>query len=406
MDYPVSNPAVGLVGGKFTDGNPAGGISASLDPSSWANSVTDELLNVIEATGGVPNEAVLTQVATAIQSGLLNIASDTGAANAYVCAFNPPLTALTNGLTLSFQAVHANTGAATLAVDGLAANPIVGAAHSPLQGGEIVPSGKIEVIWHASLDAFVLLEQTGGANQIAPATQSRQAMQLGQAIGRLLGVHVFTSSGTYNPSSNLVTSLIVETQGAGGGGGGISAGTANQFGIGGGGASGAYCKSLLTGGFSGIVVTIGGGGSGGAAGQNTGATGGTTSFGALMSAAGGQGGTGQPSVNGGTIQFAQTTGSQALATGGSLVNAPGRSETMGFGQGGGAQISGPGNSSIFGGGGRGVVGSTNIGSSAQPGAWGSGGGGASGGAGGVGAAYGAQAGGNGASGVVIIWEYA
>lgn len=68
MDYPISVPGVGLVGGKFTDGDPLLSQHASLDPAAWANAVTDELLNVIIAAGLTPNEAQTNQLLLAIQS--------------------------------------------------------------------------------------------------------------------------------------------------------------------------------------------------------------------------------------------------------------------------------------------------------------------------------------------------
>lgn len=68
MDYPISVPGVGLVGGKFTDGDPLLSQQASLDPAAWANAVTDELLNVIIAAGLTPNEAQTNQLLLAIQS--------------------------------------------------------------------------------------------------------------------------------------------------------------------------------------------------------------------------------------------------------------------------------------------------------------------------------------------------
>lgn len=66
MDYPKSVPSVGLVSGKFVDENPATGTPGSLIPAAWGNSVTQEILNVIQGAGLVPNEADVTQLHRAI----------------------------------------------------------------------------------------------------------------------------------------------------------------------------------------------------------------------------------------------------------------------------------------------------------------------------------------------------
>lgn len=67
MDYPISVPSIGLVGGKFVDENPLTGTPGSLIPSQWGNAVTDEILNVITAAGLTPAELNNTQLVEAIR---------------------------------------------------------------------------------------------------------------------------------------------------------------------------------------------------------------------------------------------------------------------------------------------------------------------------------------------------
>ncbi len=67
MDYPTS-PTVGLVNGKFSDGDPASGVAASLVPAIWLDAVTDEMINLILAAGLVPSATVLTQIRDAVQA--------------------------------------------------------------------------------------------------------------------------------------------------------------------------------------------------------------------------------------------------------------------------------------------------------------------------------------------------
>lgn len=98
---------------------------------------------------------------------------------------------------------------------------------------------------------------------------------------------VFTSSGTYTPSANLLR-CVVEAVGGGGGGGGCTSTSGGRARSSPSGAAGGYCLASFTPVQVGAsrVVTIGGGGS--ASGGSAGANGGNTSFGALCSALGGR----------------------------------------------------------------------------------------------------------------------
>ncbi|HHA1409764.1 TPA: phage tail protein [Enterobacter hormaechei subsp. xiangfangensis] len=222
-------------------------------------------------------------------------------------------------------------------------------------------------------------------------------------LGRLLNVQTFTSSGTYTPTKGTKT-IIVEVQGAGGAGGGSSATTAGNVSLGAGGAEGCYGKSLFSGLATSYSVTIGTGGKGVVGGSGGG--GGTTSFGSLLSAGGGYGG--GRMTDGASVSFVGIEGSTLpsppTVTGANLFSS-GYAGTFYFAirlsnaySAGG--VTGMGGRSFFGaGGGSG----TSSGAGANAAAYGSGGSGAKSWlASGSDVAY---AGGNGANGVVVVWEY-
>jgi len=71
LDYPKSVPSVGLVNGQFVDEDPIAGKPGSLIPATWGNSVTQEILNVVQAAGMAPNEASNNQLLAALRSSAL-----------------------------------------------------------------------------------------------------------------------------------------------------------------------------------------------------------------------------------------------------------------------------------------------------------------------------------------------
>lgn len=128
-------------------------------------------------------------------------------------------------------------------------------------------------------NAGLTLDPTNDAQVLA-------ALKLGIGPGRLLGGRVFTASGTYTPTAG-TNSVIVELLGAGGAGGGIPVSPSYGAGAPGGGGGG-YGRKRITSGFSGVMVTIGTGGVG--VSNNSGNSGGSSSFGSLLTCTGGTGG--------------------------------------------------------------------------------------------------------------------
>lgn len=333
----------------------------------------------------------------AVQKCTMTYAADTGSANTYVASYVPKLPTLIDGMRLTFKAKTANTGASTFAPNGNTAYPLYSHANQALQGGEIIANGLIEVEWNSTLTAWVLCGNSGGALPVAAATQSNHAMQLGQAVGRLLNVQYFTASGTYTPTAG-TTSVVVELLAGGGAGGGVTTTTGGAAAPGGGG--GGYGRKRITSGFSGVTVTIGAGGTGAA--FAAGGNGGGSSFGALMTSTGGSGG-GVGSVtttNVVPMGVAGAGGTTTLAD----VSVFGGSGQVGLagptfsqsGQGGGSEFAPPtfGPSSVSG---SGYI-TNGVSAIANRGA---------GGSGAVGLNNSIQAsGGAGGSGLCIVWEYA
>lgn len=229
-----------------------------------------------------------------------------------------------------------------------------------------------------------------GAGQIATVISDGTNIvdPLTAVVGRFIGVKVFTSSGTYTPTPG-TQRVLVEVQGAGGAGGGSAATGAGQYSGGGSGGAGGYAKQLLTTGFLGASVVVGAAGIGGPA--TTGGSGGNSSFGAITASGGTGGGPGGVTTTV-TVGFG---GAGGAATGG-LINIPGGAGSNSIISGVGASTLVNGGASVLGTGGRGISGAA-----APPGGgYGGGGSGPS-----FGPSSGASAGGNGAPGVVIVWEY-
>jgi hypothetical protein len=274
------------------------------------------------------------------------------------------------------------------------------AALGPGFASGVAQSAACNKAWRQSsiMSAVVaqLIVDNTGQNATDDGTTATLLANLKKAVsGRLLNIQVFTSSGTYTPTIG-TNSIEVEVLGGGGGGGGAVATSAGQGSIGGGGWSGAFARSRITSGFTGVTITVGAGGA--VSSGNAGGTGGTSSFGALITAPGGPGG--GSSIASSSFPSCQgaTSASMAAATGGSILNTPGNPSTIGIIPNLTVCSAGAGAGTMYGSGGYGV----SFGTAARSASgFGAGGGGAA-----NQASSAATPGGSGAPGIIIIKEYA
>ena len=204
-----------------------------------------------------------------------------------------------------------------------------------------------------------------------------------------MNVQVFTTSGTYTPTSGMLYADVFAVGGGGAGGGaGASSASVAIYAAGGGG--GGYSRSVISAATIGAsqTVTIGAAGTG--VSGATGNAGGATSLGSLVIANGGAGGTGVTVIGGATAVLGGTSGTGQI-TGTGMPSMPGiqYANSGGWSGGGGA--------SVMGGGGKS---SNSAGAGNAASGYGAGGGGAIGYN-----AVSAYAGGNGTAGYVAIIEY-
>lgn len=342
--------------GEATDGNPGTGVPATIWPAYVFNAIQAELVALLLAAGITLDRNTLTQIRQAIRRfAAANIVTKTAnatlgldeqglvlvsAAAGNVTLTLPAVNAI-SGVPLRYMIVRTDTTANTVTIARGSTDTIQGATSLTLPTARPVTLvGDASSMWRF------------------PDGQPN----LGQR-------QVFTSSGSF--TAPFAGWYFVRAIGGGGAGGG-STGTRN----GGGGGSGEYAEGwhYLTAGQV-VTVTIGAGGTGNVSADGNG--GGTTSFGALMTAIGGFAGVSSagPLFSGGKGGLGGT-GGQMRVTGGD-----GQS---GSNVAGGTTPGGNGGAGFFGGGGL----SATVAANAAGAAYGSGGGGTFGSsiAGGAGAA--------------------
>ncbi len=243
------------------------------------------------------------------------------------------------------------------------------------------------------------MDKSANGSDIENVSVFLQNLGLGDAsgyVGRLLNVQVFYNSGIYTATTG-TKKVIVEMVGGGAGSAGSRAAGSGQVAVGGAGGAGSYAKGSFTQNFNGVQVTVGAKGAGGTVSGPYASDGGTSSFGSLISAAGGA--AGQPA--GPTSSFPFSTVAAVVSAGdngANIIGTPGQGASASVVVNASVVIESPGGSSQFGAGGfitafnaKGINGS---------------GFGAGGGPSKVNSGGAAVAGGDGSQGLVIVWEYA
>ncbi|CAM6527009.1 phage tail protein [Citrobacter portucalensis] len=138
------------------------------------------------------------------------------------------------------------------------------------------------------LDDLQPLDNTLTAISGKTSAEVLEWLGMGDGHGRLLGVKVFTVSGTYTPDP-LMKSCRVRAIGGGGGSGSAANTASGEISVSGGGAAGSYAEAIFTRSQIGasIAATVGAPGTGGV--NSNGGTGGATALGGVLYCPGGSG---------------------------------------------------------------------------------------------------------------------
>ncbi len=189
--------------GYPTDGDPLASIPPTIPGAHWFYQIGEELRAVLVAAGITPDLANVGQLSEAIQrlidaqSG--NYALDTGAANAYVVALSPAITAYTDGMTVRVKAVNASTGASTLDA-GAGAVALVNDVGGALVGGDVPAASIFAATYIASANKFYI-NSLVTSQALTQAVADLRYLQISNARIRLTGALTLYVSTTGNDSN-------------------------------------------------------------------------------------------------------------------------------------------------------------------------------------------------------------
>lgn len=157
-----NQPYGAAVDAAYVNGDPSIGLQGSIPPAASIEYPQREIVNFITDAGITPSNSDLRQLGKAVQSGRVIYAADTGTANAAAITLAPAVLVLTSGMTFRIKKMNAaNSGAMTLAVNGLTARPIVKMGGGALASGELVANYPFEVMYDSVLNVFVMLNYPG-----------------------------------------------------------------------------------------------------------------------------------------------------------------------------------------------------------------------------------------------------
>lgn len=193
-------------GGEFFDYSTGRLVSGARARAGDVNSTFDAIQTGLEK---LPSESD-------IKRGLINYASDTGAADAYVVSLTYAPTSYVDGMQVVFKPANTNTGASTLNVNSLGTKNLTRQDGSVLLAGDIPADSILEVRYNSTSDSFevngsalgatgTMASQNASAVAITGGTIDSVAVTGGSITGSTLSgtttINGTLSAGTSNPDT-------------------------------------------------------------------------------------------------------------------------------------------------------------------------------------------------------------
>ena len=190
-----NQPVGGAANDPYVTGNPATATPGSIPPGASIEYPQREIVNAITASGIVPSNGDLYQLAKAIQSDGMCTSVATGISDVFAGVFNPPITVINTPIVLYVRALAANlttTPVFTPASGVITAAVIVKGNNLPLAVGDIAGAGHwICLQWDPTLGKWILQNPASGINSISAAALQQTGIsgQVSNFLATAIGIN-------------------------------------------------------------------------------------------------------------------------------------------------------------------------------------------------------------------------
>ncbi|MBC7693624.1 MAG: hypothetical protein H7222_17800, partial [Methylotenera sp.] len=157
-----------------------------------------------------------------VQGGSLVSALDTGAANAYVVALSPAITAYATGQSFTFKALNSNSGASTVSFNGVGAVSIRKLGGSVLASGDVIATQMVTVVYDGTnfqMQSQVASSPAGGITALTGDVTASGSGSVAATVATVGGASAASiaaaATGTTAATSSNTPSTIVKRDGLG-----------------------------------------------------------------------------------------------------------------------------------------------------------------------------------------------